>query len=174
MSYIYHVLSLPLCVQCSDGIACLDFVWTLLTNLIPIARSYLHAHNIIRGITGYGAGNGPYIAIHDGFTGLTQWADFLPGSDRIALDSHPYLAFSGQSTATPIVADDGSGEPGGVYVQQACGWGSDMKTRFGFRLIMGEPDINSFAWQSNCVWSDLLWRVQQWLQSLWLVPPRSR
>ncbi len=49
---------------------------------------------MMRGITGLGAGNGPFISIHDGFAGAANWADFLPGSDRIALDIHPYLAFS--------------------------------------------------------------------------------
>lgn len=130
MSYIYHVLSLTLFVQCSDGIARLDLAWTLLTYLISTTRSYLHAHNMIRGITGYGAGNGPYIAIHDGFN-LGQWANFLPGSDRIILDTHPYLAFGGNAQTSPIVADDGSGEPGGIYVQQACSWGPGLNGRFG-------------------------------------------
>jgi len=91
---------------------------------------YLHAHDMIRGITGYGTGNGPYIAIHDGFAGLAQWADFLPGSDRFALDMHPYLAFNGDGNTSPIVDDDGTGtgEPGGVYVGRACGWAADVKT----------------------------------------------
>ena len=35
---------------------------------------------MIRGITGYGAGNGPFISIHDGFEGTASWAGFLPGS----------------------------------------------------------------------------------------------
>jgi len=130
VSYIYHVLSLSLFAQCSDGIARLDLAWTLLTYLIPITRSYLHAHDMIRGITGYGAGNGPYIAIHDGFH-LDQWANFLPGSDRIILDTHPYLAFGGNAQISPITDDDGSGEPGGIYVQQACNWGAGLTARFG-------------------------------------------
>ena len=94
---------------------------------------------MIRGITGYGAGNGPYIAIHDGFTGLAPWADFLPGSDRFALDMHPYLAFNGDSNTSPIVDDDGSGSgvPGGVYVGRACGWAADVKTRFAFSPHLG-------------------------------------
>ncbi|TDL22953.1 glycoside hydrolase [Rickenella mellea] len=63
---------------------------------------YLHAHNMIRGITGTGAGNGPYISIHDGFTGVGQWAGFLAGSDRIILDTHPYFAFNGQANTDPV------------------------------------------------------------------------
>jgi len=85
---------------------------------------------MIRGITGIGAGNGPYIAIHDGFAGLTQWADFLTGSDRIVLDTHPYFAFSGTISTDPITTDDGAGEPGGTWPKQACGWSGDMTTRF--------------------------------------------
>ncbi|KAI9465211.1 glycoside hydrolase family 5 protein [Lactarius psammicola] len=88
---------------------------------------YLQAHDIIRNITGYGEGNGPYIAIHDGFVGVSQWADFLPGSDRIVLDTHPYFAFNGQSNTSPIDADDGLGEPGGVWPKQACNsWGPNI------------------------------------------------
>ncbi|KAJ7823169.1 hypothetical protein B0H14DRAFT_3470262 [Mycena olivaceomarginata] len=37
---------------------------------------YLQAHNMIRGIMGYGAGNGPFI--HDGFQGTAWWTGFLP------------------------------------------------------------------------------------------------
>lgn len=103
---------------------------------IPVTCSYLHAHDIIRSITGYGAGNGPYIAIHDGFTGLDLWADFLPGSDRIALDTHPYFAFSGQTNNAPITTDDGIGEPGGVWPKQACGWGTGVNTRFGVPALL--------------------------------------
>lgn len=47
----------------------------------------------LRGITGVGAGNGPYLSIHDGFASMSSWADFLPGKDRVALDSHPYMCF---------------------------------------------------------------------------------
>ncbi|KAG8708506.1 hypothetical protein FRC09_001214 [Ceratobasidium sp. 395] len=57
---------------------------------------YLEAHNMIRNITGIGEGNGPWISVHDGFQGISQWADFMPGSDRVALDSHPYFSFSDQ------------------------------------------------------------------------------
>ncbi|KAG9009474.1 hypothetical protein FRB94_014241 [Tulasnella sp. JGI-2019a] len=57
---------------------------------------YLHMHDTLRNITGTGAGNGPYLSIHDGFQSLTLWADFLPGRDRMAMDTHPYLAFTTQ------------------------------------------------------------------------------
>lgn len=112
--------------------------WAPLTRFIP---SYLHTHDMIRGITGYGTGHGPYITIHDGFAGLANWANFLPDSDRIALDVHPYLAFNGASHSSPIAAVGGS-QPGGTYVTQACGWGSDVNTRYGFSARLCEPDIN--------------------------------
>ncbi len=86
---------------------------------------------MIRSITGYGQGNGPYIAIHDGFN-LGVWAGFLPGSDRMVLDTHPYLAFSGQANTAPVVTDDGLGEPGGTWPSQACTWGSSLNDRCGF------------------------------------------
>lgn len=49
---------------------------------------------MIRGITGLGAGNGPFISIHDGFVGLDSWAGFLPGSDRINIDTHRKSVYS--------------------------------------------------------------------------------
>ena len=52
-------------------------------------HSYLHAHWMIRNITGVGEGNGPYIGIHDGFQGTGTWKDFLQGSDRILLGASP-------------------------------------------------------------------------------------
>ncbi|KAG8910929.1 hypothetical protein FRC01_006043, partial [Tulasnella sp. 417] len=54
---------------------------------------YLQAHDVIREVTGKGAGKGPFIAVHDSFQGLANWVDLLPGHDRMALDVHPYLIF---------------------------------------------------------------------------------
>lgn len=84
---------------------------------------------MIRSITGYGEGNGPYISIHDGFSGLSSWANFLPGSDRIALDTHPYFAFDGSSATSPI--DTGTGNnAGGVWPAQACNrWAAGINGR---------------------------------------------
>lgn len=94
-----------------------------------ITAFYLQAHDMMRNITGYGEGNGPYIAIHDGFIGVSKWADFLPGSDRIVLDTHPYFAFDGQPNTSPIDVDDGLGEPGGIWPKQACNsWGPGINT----------------------------------------------
>lgn len=47
--------------------------------------SYLKAYQMVRDITGTGDGNGPMIAVHDGFTDVANWAGFLSGADRLAL-----------------------------------------------------------------------------------------
>ncbi|KAJ7787368.1 hypothetical protein B0H14DRAFT_3893129 [Mycena olivaceomarginata] len=46
-------------------------------------------HNMFRGITSYGAGNGSFVSIHNGFQGTASWAGFFPSSDHIVLDTHP-------------------------------------------------------------------------------------
>ncbi|KAJ7904777.1 glycoside hydrolase family 5 protein [Mycena olivaceomarginata] len=101
---------------------------------------YLEAHTMIRGITGYGEGNGPYISIHDGFLSLDAWANFLQGSDRIILDTHPYFSFGGIDTSSIAVNDD-KGNPGGKWPTQACNaWGPSInasQTAFGV-TISGE------------------------------------
>lgn len=87
---------------------------------------YLEAHTMIRGITGYGEGNGPYIAIHDGFQSLASWAGFLQGSDRIILDTHPYFSFGAIDTS-PIAVTNAAGNPGGKWPLQACSsWGPSI------------------------------------------------
>lgn len=93
-----------------------------------ITAFYLLAHDMIRNITGYGEGHGPYIAIHDGFLGTAAWANFLQGSDRIILDTHPYFAFDGQSIGPPIATGTGL-SAGGIWPQQACNaWGPGINT----------------------------------------------
>ena len=58
------------------------------------------------------------ISFHDGFAGTTDWAGFLPGADRIALDIHPYLAFSTQ-TSSPMSS----------LVDDPCtSWASEVNT----------------------------------------------
>ena len=79
---------------------------------------------MIRDITG--VGEGPIISIHDGFSGnLATWNGFLAGSDRIAIDSHPYLAFTNPNN-----------DPMGVQMESACGdWAPMFNTsmaQFGF------------------------------------------
>jgi hypothetical protein len=91
--------------------------------------SYIEAHNLIRDITGRGAGNGPYIVIHDGFDGLSSWAEFLPGSDRIILDTHPYFAFDGGANTGPIATGTGL-NAGGNWPLLACNtWGGGINRR---------------------------------------------
>ncbi|TKA50078.1 hypothetical protein B0A53_06463 [Rhodotorula sp. CCFEE 5036] len=98
---------------------------------VAVKSFYAEAYERIRNVTGYGAGNGPVIVIHDGFKGTRRWAHFLEtqtsfrvnvnvkgrpiggggggptrnkhkvetktrwiaGLDRVALDSHRYMAF---------------------------------------------------------------------------------
>jgi hypothetical protein len=84
---------------------------------------------MIRDITGYGEGNGPYIAIHDGFEVLSTWAGFLEGSDRIILDTHVYLAFDGQPHTQPIATGTGL-NAGGIWPNLACStWAPDINAR---------------------------------------------
>lgn len=65
-----------------------------------IESFYSAAYEAIRGVTGVGAGNGPYIAIHNAFQ-PNRWTGFLSGADRVVLDQHPYLAFQGDTSPTP-------------------------------------------------------------------------
>ncbi|KAJ7886829.1 glycoside hydrolase [Mycena olivaceomarginata] len=85
---------------------------------------YLHVHDLIRNITGYGAGNGPYIGLHDGFGDISSWAGFLPGSDRVILDTHSYFSFSGEPNDDPIATGEDADSAGGSWPAKACNsWG---------------------------------------------------
>ncbi|KAJ8517303.1 hypothetical protein ONZ45_g5473 [Pleurotus djamor] len=64
-----------------------------------LSRFYMEVYNVVREITGTGEGNGAYISLHDGFIPRNQWAGVYPNADRVTLDSHPYIAFGGQSTS---------------------------------------------------------------------------
>lgn len=78
----------------------------------------MQAYNYVREASGIGEGNGPFISYHDGFLGLSKWADWLPNADRIALDDHPYICFDTQSSA-----------PMSSYAQTPCTtWGGLMNT----------------------------------------------
>jgi hypothetical protein len=101
---------------------------------------YLEAHNTIRSITGFGEGHGPFMSVHDGFQGTASWAGFLPGSDRIILDTHPYFAFDGAKNDAPVATgteivgsqpEAGDGVvAGGIWPKQACSaWGPALNTR---------------------------------------------
>lgn len=100
---------------------------------------------MIRNITGYGAGNGPFISIHDGFTALTDWVNILPGADRIMLDTHPYFAFNGNIDTSPINTGTGSAA-GGQWPGQACqAWGPKMNTSLGaFGVTIAGEFSNGF------------------------------
>ncbi|KAI0250044.1 glycoside hydrolase superfamily [Lactifluus subvellereus] len=126
------------------GIANEAFVSTI--GQTELTGFYLQAHNMIRSITGYGEGNGPYIAIHDGFIGLDKWANLIPGSDRIALDTHPYISFDGQPNTEPIAVDDGLGESGGIWPKQACGWGPGINNS---QLAFGVTISGEFSSATN-------------------------
>ncbi|KAF7338687.1 Glycoside hydrolase [Mycena venus] len=95
-----------------------------------LARYYLQAYNNVRLASGIGQGNGPFVSLHDGFLGTAQWKGFLPNSDRVSLDMHPYLCFQGQS-ADPITQRK----------DQPCdAWGAEFNntmTSFGF-VVAGE------------------------------------
>ncbi|KAJ7773286.1 glycoside hydrolase family 5 protein [Mycena metata] len=138
---------------------------------------YLEAHNMIRGITGVGEGHGPFISIHDGFQGVSTWAGFLPGSDRIILDTHPYFAFDGQLNNAPIATSTDPLTAGGIWPKQACdSWGPSIntsRTAFGV-TVAGEfsngyndcglylNGVNGTAsyggdcslWQDSSTWND--------------------
>lgn len=97
---------------------------------------YLQAYNIVRAASGIGQGNGPMISYHDGFQPLTMWANFLSNADRISMDTHPYFAFSGQSTA-PISS----------YAPLACStWGPMMNTSMS---AMGFTAAGEFSLATN-------------------------
>lgn len=86
-----------------------------------LSSFYYQAYQIVRNASGTGEGNGPYVGLHDGFFTRDQWAGFLPNSDRVALDDHPYICFGGQSSA-----------PMSSYATTPCGnWGILVNTSMG-------------------------------------------
>ncbi|CAL1708174.1 unnamed protein product [Somion occarium] len=91
-----------------------------------LERFYLQSYDMLRNITGIGSG--AYMVVHDGFLGLTPWKDFLPGSDRIVLDTHPYVAFGG-----------GLDQPLDHWPTAACGAFQVNQSNFDFGItITGE------------------------------------
>ncbi|TNY20169.1 glycoside hydrolase superfamily, partial [Rhodotorula diobovata] len=75
----------------------------------PVLRGFYRvAYETVRNITGYGPNRGPLLAFADGFKGTRRWYNFLEtpapkkahakhaldGLDRVAWDSHRYLAFA--------------------------------------------------------------------------------
>ncbi|KAJ7105074.1 exo-beta-1,3-glucanase [Mycena crocata] len=79
-------------VVCVIGIVN-EILWSAIGQ-VGVQSFYYGAYEAIRTSTGVGAGRGPYMAIHEGFQGPAIWEGFLAGADRVALDQHPYLAFT--------------------------------------------------------------------------------
>lgn len=75
-----------------------------LTGADAVRSFYSAAYEAIRGASGIGAGNGPYVVIHSAFQGPDIWEGFLAGADRVVLDQHPYLAFQGFAEETPTAS----------------------------------------------------------------------
>nr|XP_018258948.1 exo-beta-1,3-glucanase [Kwoniella dejecticola CBS 10117]OBR81106.1 exo-beta-1,3-glucanase [Kwoniella dejecticola CBS 10117] len=91
-----------------------------------LAKFYYQAYETVRDVTGYGAGNGPILLMHEGFLGVANWTGFLNGADRIGMDQHPYLAFGGVNTDSHA-----------VQAKTPCTWGggtNDSMTAFGLTV----------------------------------------
>ncbi|KAJ7643673.1 exo-beta-1,3-glucanase [Roridomyces roridus] len=92
-------------VVCIIGIVN-EILWSAIGQ-VGVQSFYYGAYEAIRTAThvlfapGVGAGRGPYIAIHEAFQGPAIWEGFLAGADRVALDQHPYLAFTYDYVSTP-------------------------------------------------------------------------
>ncbi|KAJ6514468.1 glycoside hydrolase [Mycena vitilis] len=106
-----------------------------------LSSFYLQVHDLIRNITGFGEGNGAYISFHDGFGGISSWGGFLPGADRLVLDTHTYFAFSSSPNDAPIATGENPSSAGGSWPRTACNaWGSSLnssRSEFGV-TIAGE------------------------------------
>lgn len=87
-------------------------VQAVVVGLNALQTFYYQAYNMIRGVTGVGAGAGPIMVAHDGMVGPAAWKDFMPGADRLALDQHPYLAFTEPNT-----------DAWDAQWRKACSWG---------------------------------------------------
>lgn len=65
------------------------------------------------------------LAIHSGFNPTSNYTGYLAGSDRVALDTHPYLCFQALEDLGPE-----------QYAQQPCGaWAGKINTTTGVRNI---------------------------------------
>lgn len=86
---------------------------------------YLEAYRVIREVSGFGEGNGPYIAVGDGFRSALEWEGLMPGADRFIMDIHPYVAFDEGSRADPVDVPAPDGQLGGIWPGLACErWGT--------------------------------------------------
>jgi glucan 1,3-beta-glucosidase len=95
--------------------------------------SYLEAYNIVRTAGGVGQGNGPFISLHDGFGRRSDWINVFPNADRLALDTHPYLCFGGQSNAAMS-----------TYAQTPCkAWGGSVNASMGAFGLTGAGEFSN-------------------------------
>ena len=86
---------------------------------------------MIREITGFGEGKGPYIVIDDGSGGLASWAGLLPNVDRVAISTYPYFAFNASANDDPINTLAPDGQMGGVWPGRACStWADDLNSMY--------------------------------------------
>ncbi|KAG7086576.1 hypothetical protein E1B28_002522 [Marasmius oreades] len=74
---------------------------------------YAEGYRIVR--QACGDGKGPWVSFHDAFFSRNDFKGYLANADRIALDSHPYIAFGGQTT-----------EGWGTRTGAPCAWGKDV------------------------------------------------
>ncbi|TFK18863.1 exo-beta-1,3-glucanase [Coprinopsis marcescibilis] len=105
----------------------------------PLNSFYIEAYQIIRGITGVGSGNGPYIILSDGLQAMASWEGLLPGADRVGMDGHPYFAFVDTPILDPISVPAEDGLAGGTWPRRACdAWGPTFATsRTNFGVTFG-------------------------------------
>ncbi|EJD40547.1 glycoside hydrolase [Auricularia subglabra TFB-10046 SS5] len=101
--YITEFISQP---QYSNVVTMFGIVNEPTADVDALRNFYLEAHDVIRSITGFGEGKGPFISIHDQFLGPGRWAGFAAGADRMALEQHPYFAFGAGNAPdiTPFIA----------------------------------------------------------------------
>ncbi|KIY53213.1 glycoside hydrolase [Fistulina hepatica ATCC 64428] len=108
---------------------------------------YVKTQGIARNITGYGAGNGFYLSIHDGFAGLSAWVNTLTGFDRLAIDMHPYLCFSGEPGLEPVATGTDPADAGGAWPETACdAWADSFNTS---RSAFGVTVAGEFSCATN-------------------------
>ena len=143
---------------------------------------------MIREITGFGEGRGPFIAISDGlggFADIMTWVGLLPNADRVAIDTHAYFAFGNSPNSDPLNVTANDGKMGGIWPGKACKswkegmndmcvWPASASTFLAKRLTsLSKPN------QLRCRCRR---RIQQRFQRLWLLhegrralyPPKPR
>ncbi|KAF9527519.1 glycoside hydrolase superfamily [Crepidotus variabilis] len=90
LSYLRTIVEFVSQPQYKDVVPMVGLVNEILWGTIQkeaVQSFYYAAYETIRKSTG--TGQGPYIAIHEGFQGPAIWEGFLAGADRVVLDQHP-------------------------------------------------------------------------------------